>query len=161
MPGRNSVILIYYTHSSLFCQNTSLYKDGSNLYIRCSMPIIKSAKKRVKVAAKARARNSKTRRSLREALKAFSKAVDSGKAADIQKAQREAVSALDTAVKKAIIHKNKAARQKAALSLRAKTAGAKITKSAPKSAKKPAATPKKAAKTTSKKPAAKKTAPKK
>jgi ribosomal protein S20 len=117
------------------------------------MPIIKSAKKRVKVAAKARARNVKTKRTLRESLKAFSKAVESGKAADIQKTQREAVSALDIAVKKAIIHKNKAARQKAALSARAKAAGAKVSKTAPKTTSKTAAKPK----TSPKKPAAKKT----
>ena len=47
------------------------------------MPIIKSAKKRVKVAAKARARNSRTKRTLRDALKAFSKAVEGGKSAEI------------------------------------------------------------------------------
>ncbi|MGH7240908.1 MAG: 30S ribosomal protein S20, partial [Candidatus Saccharimonadales bacterium] len=35
------------------------------------MPIIKSAKKRVKVAKKATIRNSKTKRSLKTALKAF------------------------------------------------------------------------------------------
>lgn len=122
------------------------------------MPIIKSAKKRVKVATKARTRNSRTKRSLREALKAFSKAIESGKAADIQKTQAEAVSALDTAVKKAIIHKNKAARQKSALSARAKAAGAKVTKSIPKKA---APAPKKAAKAPAKKPAAKKTTSKK
>ena len=121
------------------------------------MPIIKSAKKRVKVAARARARNVRTKRSLREALKAFSKAVDSGKAADIQKAQREAVSALDIAVKKAIIHKNKAARQKATLSAQAKAAGAKVTKSPSEPAVK--STPK--AKAAAKKPAARKTAAKK
>ena len=126
------------------------------------MPIIKSAKKRVKVAAKARARNVKTKRSLREALKAFSKAVNSGKAADIQKAQREAASALDTAVKKAIIHKNKASRQKAALSVQAKAAGAKPVQAAPKpAAKKTASNPKKAVKTTSKKPSVKKASSKK
>ena len=121
------------------------------------MPIIKSAKKRVKVAAKARARNVRTKRSLRESLKAFSAAVESGKPADIQKAQAEAVSALDTAVKKAIIHKNKAARQKSALAARAKAAGAKPAKSTPKKAIK--ATPK--AKPAAKKPAAKKPAAKK
>jgi small subunit ribosomal protein S20 len=115
------------------------------------MPIIKSAKKRVRVAAKARARNVKTKRSLREALKAFNKAVQSGKAAEIAKAQAEAVSALDTAAKKAVIHKNKAARQKAALSAKAKAAGAKPAKAA---AKKPAI------KTPAKKPAAKKSSPK-
>jgi len=120
------------------------------------MPIIKSAKKRVKVAAKAKARNVRTKRTLREALKAFSKAVDSGKVADIQKTQREAVSALDIAVKKAIIHKNKAARQKAALSAQAKAAGAKVTKSAVKPAPKTTK-----AKPAAKKPAAKKPAAKK
>lgn len=122
------------------------------------MPIIKSAKKRVKVAAKARARNVQTKRALREALKAFTKAVESGKTADIQKAQREAFSAIDAAVKKAVIHKNKAARQKAALSAKAKAAGAKMAKSP---AKKAAVAPKRAAKPAAKKPAAKKPAPKK
>jgi small subunit ribosomal protein S20 len=122
------------------------------------MPIIKSAKKRVKVAAKARARNSKTKRALREALKAFSKAIESGKSADIAKAQREAISALDTAAKKDIIHQNKAARQKAALSAKAKAAGVKPAKAiAKKAPAKAAAAPKKTAKT----PAAKKTTSKK
>jgi ribosomal protein S20 len=134
----------------------SFDKGVAYLYIRCSMPIIKSAKKRVKVASKARARNVRTKRTLREALKAFSKAVDDGKAAEIQKAQRDVVSALDIAVKKDIIHKNKAARQKSALSAKAKAAGAKPAKSAPKTPKKPASTAKKTAKTSPKKPPAKK-----
>ena len=126
------------------------------------MPIIKSAKKRVKTAAKAKARNARTKRSLREALKAFAKAVESGKAADIQKTQAEAVSALDTAAKKAVIHKNKAARQKASLAAQAKTAGAKPVKAAAKKAPvKPAAKPKNTTKAPAKKPAAKKPAPKK
>jgi len=121
------------------------------------MPIIKSAKKRVKVAAKARSRNVRTKRSAREALKAFTKALESGKAADIQKAQQEAVSAIDIAAKKNIIHKNKAARQKAALSAAAKAAGAKPVATAPKKV----ATSKKAAKPATKKPAAKKPVAKK
>jgi small subunit ribosomal protein S20 len=125
------------------------------------MPIIKSAKKRVKVAAKARARNVRTKRTLREALKAFSKAVDSGKSADIQKTQRDAVSALDTAVKKDIIHKNKAARQKAALAAKAKAAGAKPAKAAAKPAAKTPAKKAAVKKPSAKKPAARKTAAKK
>ena len=116
------------------------------------MPIIKSAKKRVKVAAKNRSRNSRTKRSLREAMKAFNQAVEAGKPAEIQKTQREVVSAIDIAAKKAIIHPNKAARQKAAVSAKAKAAGAKVVKSSkPKAESKPIA----------KKPAPKKTAPKK
>lgn len=122
------------------------------------MPIIKSAKKRVKVAAAARARNVRTKRSVREALKAFSKAIESGKSADIQKTQSEVVSAIDIAAKKNVVHKNKAARQKAAISARAKAAGVKPSKAA---AKKTATTPKKAAKTPAKKTSAKKPAPKK
>lgn len=111
------------------------------------MPIIKSAKKRVKIAAKARARNAKTKRTLRDALKAFAAAVDSGKSADIAKTQQEAMSALDIAVKKNILHKNKAARQKAAMSAQAKTAGVKPVKSSvKKAASKPAAKRKPAAK---------------
>jgi small subunit ribosomal protein S20 len=125
------------------------------------MPIIKSAKKRVRIAAKARARNAGTKRTLRDAMKAFSKAVEAGKAADIQKAERAAVSAIDTAAKKAIIHKNKAARQKAALAAKAKAAGVKPTKAPAKAAPAKAAAPKKAAKTPAKKAAAKKPASKK
>lgn len=112
------------------------------------MPIIKSAKKRVKVAAKANLRNVKTKRTLRESIKAFSKAIAGGTPDEIAKAERAAASAIDQAAKKAVIHKNKAARQKATLSAKAKAAGAK--KPAAK-ATKPAA--KKT--TTAKKPAAK------
>ena len=103
------------------------------------MPIIKSAKKRVKLAAKANARNTRTRRSLREAMKAFSKAVESGKTADVAKAQTEVYSALDTAAKKAVIHKNKAARFKGKVAAQAKAAGVKPGKAVAKpAAKKPA-----------------------
>ena len=96
------------------------------------MPIIKSAKKRVKVAAKANVRNSRTRRSLRDTMKAFAKAIEAGKPAEIAKTEKAAVSAIDIASKKAVIHKNKAARQKSQLSARAKAAGFKPTKAAAK-----------------------------
>jgi small subunit ribosomal protein S20 len=126
------------------------------------MPIIKSAKKRVKVATKAHVRNARTKRTLRDALKAFSKAVESGKSADILKTQQEAISALDVAAKKAVIHKNKAARQKASLSAQAKAAGAKPGKTTAKKAPaKPAAAKKPVSKTPAKKPAAKKAVSKK
>ena len=131
-------------------RSPTLYKGVANLYISDLMPIIKSARKRVKIAAKARARNAQTKRTMREALKAFSKAVAGGKAAEINEAQRQAISAIDTSVKKAVIHTNKAARIKARMAVQAKAAGAKPTKVAAKKSapvKKPAA----------KKPAAKKT----
>lgn len=92
------------------------------------MPIIKSAKKRVKTAAKANLRNTRTRRDMREAIKALNKALQSGKSAEVNKLQREAVSAIDTATKKAVIHKNKAARFKSRLAKQVKAAGVKPAK---------------------------------
>lgn len=118
------------------------------------MPIIKSAKKRVRVASKAAVRNSKTKRLLKSALKLFSRKAS-------PKATTSAQSAIDTATKKGIMHKNKAARLKKQLAAKAKAAGVKPTaakKAAPKATKK-AAEPK-AAKTV-KKPTAKKSATKK
>jgi small subunit ribosomal protein S20 len=112
------------------------------------MPIIKSAKKRVKTAKKAAIRNSKTKRSLRDTLKTFQSAVAGGK--DAKKAQSKAQSAIDIAAKKGVMHKNKAARKKSQL---AKAAKATATAKAKPVAKK-VTTAKKAP---AKKPAAKKT----
>lgn len=119
------------------------------------MPIIQSAKKRVRVARKAAARNSKTKRNFRGALKLFAKKPTT-------EALSEAQSKLDTAAKKGVIHKNKAARLKKRAAAKAKAAGVKPAKAAAKKA--PATTAaKKAApkKTTAKKPAAKKAPAKK
>lgn len=82
------------------------------------MPIIKSAKKRVKVANKAAVRNSKTKRSLKTALKAFTKSPSS-------KTHSTAQSNIDKAAKKGLVHKNKAARLKKQAAARAKAAGVK------------------------------------
>lgn len=98
------------------------------------MPIIKSAKKRVRVAHKATVRNSKTKRSLKNALKLFARS-PSGKALSA------AQSNLDKAAKKGVVHKNKAARLKRQAAKRAKAAGVKPDKTTVKkaAAKKPAA----------------------
>ena len=88
------------------------------------MPIIKSAKKRVRTANKAAVRNSKTKRSLKTALKAFHKAV-TGSKKEATDEHRKAQSALDTAGKKNVMHKNKVARKKRQLSNAAKAAGTK------------------------------------
>ena len=106
------------------------------------MPIIKSAKKRVRVAQKAAVRNSKTKRTLRSAIKAFHANITG-------KSGNEAQSAIDQAVKKGVMHKNKAARKKKQLAAAAKKAGTKA----------PAKTA--AKKAVAKKPAAKKPATKK
>lgn len=111
------------------------------------MPIIKSAKKRVRVARKATVRNAKTKRTLRLALKSFQSSINGGN-------HSKAQSALDKAGKKGLLHKNKVARKKRQLAAAAKKAGVKTARAAkPKKsvAKKPAA----------KKPVTKKTTPKK
>lgn len=127
------------------------------------MPIIKSAKKRVRVASKATARNTKTKRTFRSAIKAFQTSLTSG-GKDAAKTHSAAQSSIDTAVKKGVMHKNKAARKKSQLAKAAKAAGVKTAgtakKAAPKAAAKPTA--KAATKAPAKKaPAAKKPAAKK
>lgn len=108
------------------------------------MPIIKSAKKRVKQTRKATARNVKTKRGLRSALKDFVKKPTAS-------SHSAAQSNLDKAAKKGLVHKNKVARKKRQLAAAAKKAGVK-----PAASKK--AAPKKtvAKKAPAKKPAAKK-----
>lgn len=116
------------------------------------MPIIKSAKKRVKTSRKATIRNSKTKRSLKTSIKAFI-------AKPTSASHSEAQSNLDKAAKKGVIHKNKAARLKKQAAARAKAAGVKPTKAV----KKPAPAVKKPAtkKSPAKKPVAKKAPAKK
>jgi small subunit ribosomal protein S20 len=111
------------------------------------MPIIKSAKKRVRVAKKGAVRNSKTKRSLKSALKALTSAFG-GK--DARKLESKAASELDKAAKKGVMHKNKVARKKSQLA-RAGKAAANSTAKPKAAAKKPAAK-----KTTTKKAPAKK-----
>lgn len=110
------------------------------------MPIIKSAKKRVRVNRKAAVRNVKTKRSLKAAMKLFAKSPSTDNHAAAQ-------SNVDKMLKKGLVHKNKAARMKKRLSANAKAANVKA------GAKKAAA--KTAAKSAAKKPAAKKPAAKK
>jgi len=109
------------------------------------MPLIKSAKKRVKTAKKAAVRNSKTKRSLKSALKVFARKPTA-------KSHSQAASNVDKAVKKGLVHKNKAARTKRKLAAHAKAAGVKHTTVKKAAPKKPVA--KKAP--AKKKPAAKK-----
>jgi small subunit ribosomal protein S20 len=84
------------------------------------MPIIKSAKKRVKVARKAAVRNSKTKRSLKASLKLLT-------TKPTAKSHATAQSKIDTALKKGLVHKNKAARLKRKAAAKAKTNNVKLT----------------------------------
>lgn len=88
------------------------------------MPIIKSAKKRVRTASKATIRNAKTRRSLKGAVKNFYKHLDENKkkaSTSLSSAQSE----LAKAGKKRVIHKNKVARKQKQLAQAAKAANVK------------------------------------
>ena len=128
------------------------------------MPIIKSAIKRAKQTIVRNERNVATKRTLKEAVKAFHAAPSATTLSAVQ-------SAVDTAVKKNVLNKNTAARRKALYAKEAKAAGVKLTaakkatpktttKAAPKAAVKAAAKPATKA-TPAKKPAAKKPAAKK
>lgn len=110
------------------------------------MPIIKSAKKRVRVARKASARNARTKKLLKTSVKSFNSKPTSDSLG-------KAISSLDLAVKKGVMHKNKAARKKRQLAAAAKAKNVKLN------AKK--ATAKPAAKKTIAKPTAKKAPAKK
>lgn len=74
------------------------------------MPIIKSAKKRVKQSEKAYQKNKHYNSRMRTMVKNVLKATDAEKA---EKIIPEAYSAIDTALKKKILHKNNASRKKA------------------------------------------------
>ena len=135
------------------------------------MPIIKSAKKRARQSVVATTRNQKFKKSLKTALKSFETAVKKGDSKEVSAALVKAQSAVDSAAKKNLIHKNKAARKVASLNKAAKALGAAPAKKAakavaakPVAAKKPAAkakaAPKAAAKKTTK-PAVKKAVAKK
>ena len=131
------------------------------------MPIIKSAKKRMRQTIKSRARNQNTKRSLRVELKNFAAAVAEKDTTKVGVALKAAQSNIDKAVKKNILKKNTAARKLSKLSEQAKSVGYKPTATTKKPAaakavtKKPVVKKAAPAKTVAKKPAVKKTATKK
>lgn len=76
------------------------------------MANIKSQKKRVKTAEKARVRNQAVRSELKTYVKKVHVAVENGDAEEAQKVARIANRKLDKAASKGIIHKNQAAERK-------------------------------------------------
>ena len=85
------------------------------------MPIIKSAKKKMRQDKKRYAKNLRVKRDLRDAIKAFTAKPTFDELKTVQ-------SRIDTAVKKNILKKNTGARQMAQMSRIAKEAGVKIPK---------------------------------
>ncbi len=119
------------------------------------MPIIKSAKKRVRQARKSTALNARTKRAVKSSIKVLHTKTT-------EDTFKKAQSAIDVAAKKGVLHKNKAARKKRQIAKAAKAAGFKpgaknIAKKPSPVAKKP--TPK-VAKNTATKPVRKSTAKK-
>lgn len=117
------------------------------------MPILKNAKKALRVSKRKTVINSRIKSRMKTLVDAFKKA-------PTMESLSAAYSAVDTAVKKNIIQKNKAARLKSQLSavLPKGEAGTKVTKKAvsvAKKAKKTTKTAKKAVKKTAKKAAKK------
>ena len=81
------------------------------------MPNIKSAKKRVLVTKTKTARNRSENTALKTAIKKANIAIETN-AADKAELVRLAVKKIDQAVAKGLLHKNNAARKKAALSVK-------------------------------------------
>jgi ribosomal protein S20 len=86
------------------------------------MPIIKSAKKKMRQDKKRYAKNLRVKRDLKNAVKAFNAKPTFDGLKSVQ-------SRIDTAVKKNVLKKNTGARQMAQMSRIAKEAGVKIPKS--------------------------------
>lgn len=76
------------------------------------MPNIKSAKKRVQIAAKNNAANAAARSEMKTVLKKNLSSVEAGNVDAAKSDLVQSVKVLDKAVSKGLIHKNKAARKK-------------------------------------------------
>lgn len=79
------------------------------------MPNTKGAKKAMRQSIKRRANNAKTKDAIRESVKIVKRLVKAGKKTEAAAAMAKAMSALDKAVKKNVVHKNHAARRKSRL----------------------------------------------
>lgn len=101
------------------------------------MPIIKSAKKRTRQAAKRRGRNLLTKRSLRQTTKALEASLAKKDHKTATKLFSELQGKIDTAVKKHLMHKNKAARIKSRFAAKVKAASTAKRPAKPTTAKKP------------------------
>ena len=79
------------------------------------MPIIKSAKKRVKTIEKKTAQNKEWKNRLKDVIKNMEKAVETGDKEAAAEQLKETKKVIDKAVTRNIIHKNNAARKKSRL----------------------------------------------
>jgi len=82
------------------------------------MPNIKSAEKRVLLSKARNEKNKAAKSVLKTNLKKFDAAVDSGNREAAESAYKVAVKTVDRAATKGLIHKNKAAHRKSALTVK-------------------------------------------
>ena len=82
------------------------------------LPNIKSAKKRVLVAEARNARNKAEKSALKTAIKKFEAAAVDGDRTEAEGTYKVAVKAIDKAAAKGLMHKNNAAHNKSALTLK-------------------------------------------
>ncbi len=88
------------------------------------MPNIKSAKKRASLSAIFNSRNTVIKSEMRTSIRRFNDAVENSEADKVE-AYKTAVSKIDVAVKKGVIHKNTAAHKKSAMTLKLNASEAK------------------------------------
>jgi len=86
------------------------------------LPITKSAQKQVRVSERKRLRNQPIRSQCKTSITKAEKLIFSGKLVEAASAVAEAVSMLDKAVEKGVIHANNAARRKSRLLKKLNTA---------------------------------------
>ena len=79
------------------------------------MPNIKSAMKKAEISRKRAAKNAAARSTLKTAVKRFRESMNSGSEEAVKATFKRAVSLLDRAAQKGLIHKNAAARKKSQL----------------------------------------------
>lgn len=82
------------------------------------MPNIKSAKKRVELSKVAYENNKSAKSALKTVIKKFEASLEGGNRAAAEAAYKTAVTAVDKAVGKGLLHKNTAARKKSSMTLR-------------------------------------------
>ena len=80
------------------------------------MPIIESAKKRVRSSQKKKKVNRQWKDRVKNAIKDYEKLIENNKVEEAEEKLNETKSVIDKAVKNNILHKNNAARKKSRLS---------------------------------------------
>ena len=118
IPRVEKALFFCYT-SAVDHQRTVSQRSGLKDHDRKGKHVanIKSQKKRIRTAEKARVRNRAVRSELKTYVKKVRAAVDAGDKAAAQDAVKAACRKLDKAASKGIIHKNQAAKRKSGVQM--------------------------------------------